>query len=748
LILKRKVARVFQPLLDDARYKGAHGGRGCVHPDTLIDTPYGQVKIKDFKGGPVYSYKDGDIVISTATQPKAYTVEQLYEVNLDCGRSIVVTDEHKFLTSRGWVELKDLCDFDEVVFSPYLENPSPLETSLGTCPSVSGLGVQRSIEKREGCQGGYSLCHHQYGRPPQFLEGTALSSLQSLGGEAQHNSHVLCRSGGLGFSGIYSPSSVFGRFSSRGAPLALEEVYCEVLGNCIGAKSFVLSLVTRLTSRLSLYCKSLLARAAGFLGPFRVSCIGLGQDGIRQEPLGTFPYTSVDNSLSDQALRSPIVDGCKYKYSTVRQVRKHSRQRYWDLHVYGTNNYLSCGIVNHNSGKSHFFVEQLIEDSLCERGLLSVCIREVQKSLKESAYRLLTGKLKELNLGEKDGFKVWKDRIETPGDGQIIFQGMQDHTAESIKSLEGFKRAWVEESQTLSALSMRLLRPTIRAEGSQIWFSWNPRRKNDPVDELLRQGEPPTNSVVVQANWSDNPWFPSVLEAERLDCYQQDPDQYGHIWDGDYISVAEGAYYAKHLALARKDGRVGRLREDPLLPFKLFVDIGGTGAKADAFSMWAAQFVGKETRVLNYYEVQGQPLEHHLNWMRESGYTKANTKVYLPHDGSTNDRVYDVSYESAFKQAGYQVEVIPNQGKGAASKRIEAGRRVFSNCWFDSEKCEGGLEALGWYHEKKDEARNIGLGPEHDWASHGSDAFGLMAIVRERPTPKWDKIKYQNQGIV
>jgi phage terminase large subunit len=74
--------------------------------------------------------------------------------------------------------------------------------------------------------------------------------------------------------------------------------------------------------------------------------------------------------------------------------------------------------------------------------------------------------------------------------------------------------------------------------------------------------------------------------------------------------------------------------------------------------------------------------------------------------------------------------------------------RVFSNCWFDSEKCEGGLEALGWYHEKKDEARNIGLGPEHDWASHGSDAFGLMAIVRERPTPKWDKIKYQNQGIV
>jgi phage terminase large subunit len=378
----------------------------------------------------------------------------------------------------------------------------------------------------------------------------------------------------------------------------------------------------------------------------------------------------------------------------------------------------------------------LIDDSLCEKGLLSVCIREVQKSLKDSAKRLLEGKLSDLRLGEADGFKIFKDVIQTPGDGAIIFQGMQDHTAESIKSLEGFKRAWIEEAQTLSTVSLRLLRPTIRAEGSEMWFSWNPRRKTDPVDMLLRQGQGPTDSEVVRANWCDNPWFPSVLEQERLDCLNSQPDEYDHVWDGGYATVTSGAYFAKSLAQARTEGRLGKVSADPLLTYRAFVDIGGTGAKADAFTMWIAQFVGREIRVLNYYEVQGQPLGAHLEWLREQGYTTSNTQIWLPHDGSTNDRVYDVSYESAFNGAGYEVTVVPNQGKGAAKARIEEVRRLFPSMWFNESKCVGGLDALGWYHEKKDEVRNIGLGPKHDWASHGADAFGLMCVVYEPPSGK------------
>jgi len=398
------------------------------------------------------------------------------------------------------------------------------------------------------------------------------------------------------------------------------------------------------------------------------------------------------------------------------------------------------------SGKSHFFAEQLIDDSLYFRGLNSVCVREVQKTLKHSAKKLIEDKIIEFRLGEKDGFKVFNEAIKTPGDGVILFQGMQDHNAESIKSLEDFNRAWIEEAQTLSATSLRLLRPTIRAADSEIWASWNPRRKIDPVDLLMRQGERPTGSIVIRANWSDNPWFPDVLEQERLDCLRDDPDQYEHIWEGGYVSVVDGAYYARHLAEARKAGRIGVVSADPLMKHRVFCDLGGTGARSDAFSMWVAQFVGLQVRVLDYYEVVGQPLSAHLEWLRESGYTPNKASIWLPHDGRTNDRIHDVSFESAFKQAGYDVEVVPNQGKGAAKARIEAGRRLFPSIWFDEEKCSAGLEALGWYHEKKDDSRNIGLGPDHDWSSHGADSFGLMCVAHEPPKSAPKRIKTVGWG--
>ena len=388
------------------------------------------------------------------------------------------------------------------------------------------------------------------------------------------------------------------------------------------------------------------------------------------------------------------------------------------------------------SGKSHFFAGLLIEDSLANKGLLSACIREVQKSLKDSAKRLIESKLIDHGLGEADGFKVFREVIQTPGDGAIIFQGMQDHTAESIKSLEGFKRAWAEEAQTLSARSIGLLRPTIRAEGSELWWSWNPRRKNDPVDVSLRGDKTPTGAIVIKANWSDNPWFPSVLEQERLDCLRNQPEQYDHVWEGGYATVLEGAYFAGAIAEAKAQKRVGRIAADPLLTIKLVCDIGGTGAKADAFAIVAEQWVGREIRVLNYYEAVGQPLATHLNWMRSQGYTPDRVQIILPHDGASHDKVYDVSYESAFKQAGYDVVVIPNQGRGAAMQRVETTRRMFPSIWFNEATTAGLLEALGWYHEKRDPERNIGLGPEHDWSSNGADAFGLGCVAYDEPHEK------------
>lgn len=383
------------------------------------------------------------------------------------------------------------------------------------------------------------------------------------------------------------------------------------------------------------------------------------------------------------------------------------------------------------SGKSHFFAEALIERAMLEPGHLGVCIREVQKTLKESSKRLLEDKIQAMGLRERDGFKVFSDSIQTPGDGLLTFQGMQDSNAESIKSLEGYSTAWVEEAQTLSARSLQLLRPTIRKTGSELWFSWNARRKSDPVDMLLRGPMLPTGATVVMANWRDNPYFNAVLEQERQDCLRLEPDLYPHIWEGEYARVLVGAYFAASLNAALAERRIGRVAADPLLPIQLFMDLGGTGAKSDAFAIWAAQVVGREVRLLNYYEAQGQPLAAHLLWMAEQGYKPNRARVILPHDGAQQDMVYDVSYEKAFRSAGYEVEVIPNQGAGAALLRVAAARRLFPACWFNESTCQAGIDALGWYHEKRDDIRQIGLGPEHDWASHGADAFGLMAVVVE-----------------
>ena len=394
----------------------------------------------------------------------------------------------------------------------------------------------------------------------------------------------------------------------------------------------------------------------------------------------------------------------------------------------------------------------MIEDCLAEpgnsgEGMRAVCIREVQKDLAQSSKQLIEDKLRLFGLGEADGFKAFRDVISTPKDGIIIFKGMNDYTADSIKSLENFKRAWWEEAQTATGVSLNLLRPTIRANGSELWFSWNPRRKSDAVDVMLRGPEIPTGSVVVQSNWRDNPFFTQELEQERLDCLRMQPGQYDHIWEGGYATVLEGAYYAKSIAEAKAENRIGKVSADPLMTIRLFCDIGGTGAKADAFSMWAVQFIGREIRVIDYYEASGQPLATHLNWLRSKGYTPDKAQIWLPHDGASQDKVYAVSYESALSQAGYAVTVIPNQGKGAAAARIEAGRRLFPAMWFNQETTQPGLDALGWYHEKRDDNRNIGLGPEHDWASHGADAFGLMCVAYEAPANKPIQINYKNRRV-
>jgi phage terminase large subunit len=213
------------------------------------------------------------------------------------------------------------------------------------------------------------------------------------------------------------------------------------------------------------------------------------------------------------------------------------------------------------SAKSHHFAGMLIEDCIYEK-IDAVCLREVQKSLKFSVKKLLENKISDMNAGLY--FEVQNEQIKARNSGNIIFQGMQDHTSDSIKSLEGFKRAWFEEAQSASQRSLDLLRPTIRAPGSELWFSWNPRYATDPVDMLLRGDVLPPGAVVVEANYTDNPWLPQELIDEMEYDKRRDPDKYAHIWLGKYQQNSNARVFRNWTIeeFERPPGTVHRLGAD------------------------------------------------------------------------------------------------------------------------------------------------------------------------------------------
>ena len=364
-----------------------------------------------------------------------------------------------------------------------------------------------------------------------------------------------------------------------------------------------------------------------------------------------------------------------------------------------------------------------------------LCARQFMNSLDDSSLEEVKRAIEEepfLAAYYELGDKYVKSR---DGRIQFAFAGL-DRNIASIKSKGRLLLVWVDEAEPVTQEAFTTLGPTLREEGdgwcAELWLTWNPKRKSAAVEVYRKSTDPLVK--IVELNWRDNPKFPARLERERKRDLESKPEHYAHIWDGQYETVMEGSYYAADLVKAKDEGRISRVAADPLMTLRAFVDIGGTGARADAFTMWIAQFIGKEVRVLDYYEAVGQPLATHLGWLREKGYKPDRCQIWLPHDGSTQDKVYDVSYESSLMQAGYEVTVVPNQGKGAAKARIEAARRLFPSIWFNEETTQAGRDALGWYHEKQDEERGIGLGPEHDWASHGADAFGLMCVAYEQPT--------------
>lgn len=191
------------------------------------------------------------------------------------------------------------------------------------------------------------------------------------------------------------------------------------------------------------------------------------------------------------------------------------------------------------SGKSWDRALATIQRLSMEAGTRIACVREVQKSLKDSVHQLLVDTIQRENLGSQ--FEITERSIRNILTGGFaVFMGMKDQNAESVKSLEGFDVAWWEEAQTASDRSLELLRPTIRKPGSQLWFTWNPRYKHDPVDRLLRQGAlTDEEALVVKANWDANPWWTEELERERQMDLRSNTERYQHIWEGAYETESD-----------------------------------------------------------------------------------------------------------------------------------------------------------------------------------------------------------------
>ncbi|MGJ4928136.1 PBSX family phage terminase large subunit [Bradyrhizobium sp. HKCCYLRH3095] len=372
------------------------------------------------------------------------------------------------------------------------------------------------------------------------------------------------------------------------------------------------------------------------------------------------------------------------------------------------------------------------------RSGLVVCGREFMNSLADSSFAEVAAAIASTPWLAAH-FDVGANYIRTKcGKISFAFVGLR-HNLDSIKSKARILLLWVDEAEPVSELAWLKAIPTVREVGAEIWMTWNPERKKSATHLRFRE-KPPAGAKIVELNWRDNPWFPAILDTTRRDDLANRPDQYDWIWEGGMRTVVEGAYFARDLAQAKLDGRIGFLPRDPYASIRLFFDIGGTGLRADAGAVWAAQFVGQKINVLDYLEAQGQPLSFYVDWMRERKFNKGAT-VYLPHDGAQGDKVHATSYESGLRDAGangeWDVIVIPNQGVGAAMSRVQTARRVFNRVFFAEEATADGRDALGYYHEKRsNDDRNVGLGPSHDWSSHGADAYGLMCVVYDEPPGK------------
>lgn len=373
-----------------------------------------------------------------------------------------------------------------------------------------------------------------------------------------------------------------------------------------------------------------------------------------------------------------------------------------------------------------------------QQPLRILCAREVQKSIKQSVHTLLKDQIRLLGLGSF--YEVLSTEIRGKNGTNFSFAGLSTHTAESIKSYEGIDICWVEEAKNVSNHSWKILIPTIRKDGSEIWISFNPELEDDPTYQRFVV-DPPSSAKVVRTGWQDNPWFTDVMRDEMEELKRKNFSEYENVWEGKCKQAVDGAIFAEELRIAAEEHRITRVPVTAGVPVQTFWDLG----QSDNTAIWFVQLIGLEYRVVDYYQASGHKMAHYINILAERGYLY--DEHCLPHDAEYEQQAALSTIKQQLGDAiknnpalGKSVRIVPRIPKKALG--IDAARNIFEQCLFDKEKTADGLSCLRHYAYAKDpETGRVSKEPKHDEWSHGADGFLCFAQHFKRPSKPREKVK-------
>jgi phage terminase large subunit len=350
-----------------------------------------------------------------------------------------------------------------------------------------------------------------------------------------------------------------------------------------------------------------------------------------------------------------------------------------------------------------------------------LCAREHLNSLDESSLEEVKSAIQSVDW--LDAYYEIGEKYIRSRDGKVsyVFAGLR-RNLDSIKSKARVILAWVDEAENVSEAAWQKLIPTIREEESEIWVTYNPESKHSAVHQRFRVN-PSSDVKVCEINWRDNPWFPDVLNQERINDQKLRPDVYDHVWEGAFLIHVEGAYYTVEMREANAEGRIGSAPYDRSVGVVTAWDLG----VGDSTAIWFAQMVGPEVRLIDYYESSGVGLDHYVAILNSKGYNY--TDHILPHDVRVRELGTGKSRLETLDNLGVRPITIAAQLN--VDDGIQAVRSLLGRAWFDEE------------NNKSFKAR-----PLHDWSSHGADAMRYLAIGY-RPMSQWgESIRRNIKGVV